>query len=253
MSAQDMSLLLDDPMSVDGGMQDMQVIDGLGGMEVLGAMDGMGSMGSAMALDDVDLFGDPVMDDTLAVLPPRARKHLRQRLDELRTRGCCQGIAWSRQGTIASIAKDAMSIELRSIQCNPHTTEWELSKPASWSPSSPLPANPPTPVSLPSSGAPFVHLAWAPTLTPDLAVLDAHGRITVLGFSLTNNQPYPVRRWETDVVDDLHAVVGCYWLPLGTAQNKQVSHASFSTLWPCTPNIRADRFARVISAMARPS
>jgi mediator of RNA polymerase II transcription subunit 16 len=235
-----MSLLLDDPMSVDGGMQDIQAIQDLGGMEVLGAMEGMAGMESAMALDDVDLFGDPVLEDTLAAMPPRTRKRLRQRLDELRTRGCSQGIAWSRQGTIASIARDAMSIDLRSVQCNPDTAEWELSEPASWSPSSRPPANPSTAASLPSSSAPFVHLAWAPTLTPDLAVLDAHGRNTVLSFSLANNQPYPVRRWETDVVDDLHAVVGCYWLPLGTAQNKQVRHASLfpqsGRLGPRAPN-----------------
>ncbi|KAK4128203.1 hypothetical protein N657DRAFT_638626 [Parathielavia appendiculata] len=219
MSAQDMSLLMEDhAMSVDGDIGNLDVMQGLDGMEVMGAMDGMESMGSAMALDDVDLFGDPVMDDPLGgplgAPSPRSfpSKHLQQRLDDLRTRGCCQTIAWSRQGTIASVAKDAMSIDLRFIRCNPDTTEWELSEPASWSPS--------------SSAAPFVHLAWSPSVSPELAVLDAHGRITVLGFSIANNQPYPARRWESDVVDDLHAIVGCYWLPLGMAQNKPfyVSH-----------------------------
>jgi mediator of RNA polymerase II transcription subunit 16 len=60
-------------------------------------------------------------------------------------------------------------------------------------------------------------------MSPDLAVIDALGRLTLLGFSIANNQPYPVRRWETDVVDDLHAVVGCYWLPTGMAPSKQAS------------------------------
>ncbi|KAK4044534.1 hypothetical protein C8A01DRAFT_31320 [Parachaetomium inaequale] len=231
MSADDMALLLEgDPMNVDGAMQGLQGIQdmqGIQGMEGMEGMDGMGSMGGAMALDEVDLFGDPVMDDALAGLPPPPlpSKKLQQRLDELRTHGCCQGIAWSRQGTIASIAKDAMSIDLRFIRCNPDTTDWELSEPSSWSPPSPAaspPApNPPTPISLASTSAPFVHLAWSPTMSPDLAVIDALGRLTLLGFSIANNQPYPVRRWETDVVDDLHAVVGCYWLPPGMAPNKQ--------------------------------
>lgn len=73
MSGHEMPLLA---MSVDGGMH--HVMDG------------------AMALDDVDLFGDPVMDNALgnAGIDLRTRppptKQLQQRLDELRTRGCCQ-------------------------------------------------------------------------------------------------------------------------------------------------------------------
>ncbi|KAK4154621.1 hypothetical protein C8A00DRAFT_14256 [Chaetomidium leptoderma] len=226
MSAHEMALLLDgDAMNVDGamqglqGLQGIQGMEGMGGMGTMGGMDGMGGMESAMALDDVDLFGDPVMDDALAGLPPRPlpSKHLQQRLDELRTRGCCQSIAWSRQGTIATISKDAMSVELRYVHCNPDTTEWELSEPTTWSPPSPSPA----PVSPASASAPLVHLAWSPTMNPDLAVVDALGRITILSFHITINQTYPVRRCETDVADDLHAIVGCYWLPVGMPQNKQ--------------------------------
>ncbi|KAH6650006.1 mediator complex, subunit Med16 [Chaetomium tenue] len=196
-------------------------------MEGMEGMEGLGSMGSAMALEEVDLFGDPVMDDALAGLPPRplVSKSLLQRLDDLRVRGCCQGIAWSRQGTIATIAKDAMSVELRFIRSHPDTTEWGLSEPSSWSPPSPTVSppvpNPPASISLASSSAPFVHLAWSPTMSPDLAVIDALGRLTILSFSIANNQPYPARRWETDAADDLHAVVGCYWLPQGMASNKQ--------------------------------
>ena len=245
MSAHEMALLLDeDLMSVDGSIQGIQGIDGMGGMEGIEGMEGMegmgalGTMASAMALDDVDLFGDPVIDGALAVLPPRPLPSmpLQQRLDELRARGCCQAIAWSRQGTIASISKDAMSVELRSLRCNPDTTDWELSEPAIWSPPSPTPlppsANPPAPVPLASAVAPFVHLAWSPTMNPDLAVVDALGRITILSFHITVNQTYPVRRWDTDVVDDLHAVVGCYWLPLGMPPNKQARPSSHPTCLP---------------------
>jgi len=243
MSAQEMALLTEgDPMNVDGAIQGMNVMEGMdmggmGGMEGMEGMGGMGEIGEmggmegiTMGLDEVDLFGDPVMDNALAGLPPRPlpNKQLQLRLEELRTRGCCQGIAWSRHGTIASIARDGTSIDLRFIRCNPHAAEWELSEPTSWSPpSGPSPSppapNPPTPVSAASCSTPFVHLAWAPTPNPDLAVVDALGRITLLSFHITINQTYPVRRWETDVVDDLQQIVGCYWLPTALAPNKQAS------------------------------
>ncbi|KAL2158526.1 hypothetical protein VTH06DRAFT_4293 [Thermothelomyces fergusii] len=164
------------------GMEGMEGVEGMGGMNGMDGMDGMDGMGGAMALDEVDLFGDP----------------------------------------------DGMSIDLRFIRCNPDTTEWELSEPSSWSP--PLPSasapglaaapNPPNPISPASAGAPFVHLAWSPTMSPELAAFDALGRLTLLNFSISSNQPYS-RRWEADVADDLHAVVGCYWLPPAMPQNKQ--------------------------------
>ncbi|KAL2199805.1 mediator complex, subunit Med16 [Corynascus similis CBS 632.67] len=206
-------------------------------------MDDMDGMGGTMALDEVDLFGDPVMDSALAGLPsrPLPSKALLQRLDEMRTRGCCQTIAWSRQGTIASISKDAMSIDLRFIRCNPDTAEWELSEPSSWSPPSPPAPNPPTTISLASTSAPFVHLAWSPTVVPELAVLDAMGRLTLLSFSISSNQPYTTRRWEADAADDLHAVVGCYWLPPGMAPNKQAEYKyeyqAYPASGPWHPNL----------------
>ncbi|KAK0633513.1 mediator complex, subunit Med16 [Immersiella caudata] len=150
-----------------------------------------------MGLDEVDLFGDPV------ITRPPPSKQLRMRVDELRTRGCCQAIAWSRQGTIASISKDADSIDLRFLRCHSDTGAWDLSEPT--------PCSVLTPV---QSGVPIVHLAWAPTSSPELAVIDAAGRISILSFSITLNRPYSTRKWDVDVVDDLHAVVGCYWLPL---------------------------------------
>lgn len=223
MASHDMPLLLDgDAMNVDSGMQGIR---------------GMQSMESAMALDEVDLFGDPVMNNALAGLParPPTSRPLQQRLDELRTRGCCQGIAWSRQGTIAAISKDGMSISLRFIRCSPDDGDWAMSDPSPSSTVSQGPSPAPHPssssgLSLASAGAPFVHLAWAPTTTPDLAVIDALGRLTILTFSITLNRGYLARRWDADPVDDLHAIVGCYWLPLGVHPSRQASDAS-----PCLP------------------
>ncbi|GAB1311111.1 Mediator of RNA polymerase II transcription subunit 16 [Madurella fahalii] len=226
MATHDMSLLLDgDAMNVDAGMPGIQGIQGMRGID------------SAMALDEVDLFGDPVMDSALASLParPPPSKPLQQRLDELRTRGCCQGIAWSRQGTIAAISKDAMSIDLRFIRCNPDDGDWDMSEPSPWSAVSQGPSPGPTPssssLSLASAGAPFVHLAWSPTTTPDLAVIDALGRLTILTFSITLNRGYLARRWDADPVDDLHAIVGCYWLPLGVHPSRQLHGIHGPAIW----------------------
>lgn len=63
-------------------------------------------------------------------------------------------------------------------------------------------------------GCPIVHLAWAPTQSPELAVIDSVGRIFILTFSITLNRSYVARKWDNDAADDLNAVVGCYWLPI---------------------------------------
>ncbi|KAM7209300.1 mediator of RNA polymerase II transcription subunit 16 [Naviculisporaceae sp. PSN 640] len=189
-------LLLDSAMSVDG---DMHVMD------------------NAMGLDHVDLFGDPVMDNPLdnpLDLPsrPLPSKQLRQRLEELRTRGCCQGIAWSRQGTIASISKDGRSIDLRFLHSRPDNGAWELSEPYSCSNA----LSPPAGL--------IAHLAWGVTSSPDLAVIDTVGRISILSFSITLNRCYAVKKWDADHVDDLQAVVGCYWLPLAMNPTRNYIH-----------------------------
>lgn len=228
MSAHEMALFMDgDAMNVDGASQGVHGMQGMQDIHVQ-TMQGIGAMGSAMALDEVDLFGDPVMDNTLTGLPPRPlpSKLLLQRLDELRAGGCCQAIAWSRQGTIANIAKDGMSIELRFLRCNPDTCEWELSEPSSWSPAAPSPPtaapNSDTPAPTAPATAPFVHLAWGPAFAhTELAAFDSLGRVTLLSFASHLNRPYTVRRWDTDAVGDLHAVAGCYWLPIGGPSNKQ--------------------------------
>lgn len=227
MSTHEMALLLEgDPMNVDRDMQGMQAIAGISGIQ------GLQSMENAIGLDGVDLFGDPVMDTALGSLParPAPSRQLERRLDELRTRGCCQAIAWSRQGTIAAIAKDAMSVDLRFLRCSPDNGDWELSRHSPWaavslSPSPPA-LSPFSPISLASAGAPFVHLAWSPASSPDLAAIDALGRVTIFSFSICLNRPYFSRKWDADLVDDLHAVVGCYWLPLALQPNKQASSPS---------------------------
>lgn len=151
-----------------------------------------------MDLDDVDdLFGDAPL--ALPTRPPS--KRLLQRLDELRSRGSCQGIAWGKCGTIASIAPDGKSLELRYIRADPKDATWGLSEPTPCKPWQNL------------IGGPIVHLSWSPTSTSsELAVIDAVGRVLILNFSTNLNRPVIVRRWDADPIDDIHAIVGTLWL-----------------------------------------
>ncbi|KAK8126437.1 uncharacterized protein PG998_002196 [Apiospora kogelbergensis] len=137
--------------------------------------------GAEMQVDlgDVDdLFGDSVPLN-LQTRPPT--KRLLLRLDELRSRGSCQGLAWSKSGTIASIAPDGQSLDLRYIRAHPKDATWGLSEPTR-------------------------------CVTSELAVIDAAGRVLILNFNSNLNKMHPSRKWDADPVDDLHAIVGTYWM-----------------------------------------
>ncbi|KIH87170.1 mediator of RNA polymerase II transcription subunit 16, fungi type [Sporothrix brasiliensis 5110] len=193
--AEDIPLILDDAMSGIAGMSgDVPV--GLGDVDV----------------DDVDLFGGPVDLSLPSHRPPS--KQLQLRIDEQRIRGCNQRIAWSKQGTIASIGADGQSIELRYLRTDAEDASWALSEATSYAQFSS--SNTQTTF----AGGPIVHLAWAATGHSELAVIDSVGRVSILAFSTSLNKPFALRSWEADPVDDLHAVVGCYWLPIVPA-NKQ--------------------------------
>ncbi|KAI1817793.1 RNA polymerase II mediator complex subunit Sin4 [Poronia punctata] len=148
-------------------------------------------------LDGVDdLFGDNV-PLSLPSHPPSRR--LRRRLDELRNRGCCRRLAWSKGGTIASITADGQSLDLRHLRADPKDATWGLSEPRLTAPWSNL------------NGGPIVHLSWGPA-NSELAVIDAVGRVLLLMFNTDLNRPAVSRRWDNDAVDDLHSIVGTYWL-----------------------------------------
>ncbi|KAI3396673.1 hypothetical protein diail_11781 [Diaporthe ilicicola] len=169
--------------------------------------DHMGPLGAAMPSMDDDLFGDEVLP--LTTRPPS--KQLQQRVDEMRSRGCCRSISCSKLGTIASISPDGTHINLQCARASPSDASWELSEPYPCSIFSPT---------LP--GGPIVHLAWAPTPIPELAVIDAYGRVCLLSFHIGLNRASIItRKWDTDTPDDLYSVVGCYWLPLLTSPNRQ--------------------------------
>ncbi|KAH8201562.1 hypothetical protein TruAng_004254 [Truncatella angustata] len=119
-----------------------------------------------------DLFGDGGMN-----LQTRPGKRLLQRINDLRNRGSCQGLAWSKSGTLASIAPDGRSLELRYIRAHPKDAVWGLSEPTIYVPEGDL------------IGGPIMHLSWAPTQTSDLAIIDATGRVAIVNFSININRP----------------------------------------------------------------
>ncbi|KAG7125023.1 Mediator of RNA polymerase II transcription subunit 16 like protein [Verticillium longisporum] len=162
-------------------------------------------------LDVDDLFGDGVNLTLPNVRGPS--RQLAQRVDEMRTRGCAQGIAWSKSGTIASISPDGRSVQVRYLRADPKTGGWGLSEPTTVDA---ITASPSTPI---------VHLAWAATISNELAVIDAAGRVAILAFSVSLNRPFLTRKWDADHVDDLHAIAGCFWLPLASQhKNYHVFH-----------------------------
>ncbi|EGX89926.1 RNA polymerase II Mediator complex subunit Sin4 [Cordyceps militaris CM01] len=146
-----------------------------------------------------DLFGDEV---PLSIPPKTQGRHLYQRLDELRNRGCCQTVAWSRAGNIASISPDGMNLELRMLRAHPSNGVWNLSEPTT------------TDLVKGSVVNPLVHLEWSPTTAPDLAVFDSVGRVMIMNFPVSLNNAYVNRKWDADTVDDMNVVVGCHWLPV---------------------------------------
>lgn len=91
---------------------------------------------------------------------------------------------------------------LQNLRCHPEDGTWALSEPSE------------TPqLTSDLDGGFLKHLSWSPSGS-ELAVIDASGRITILGLSSTINKPTLSRNAGVDAADDLHAVVGCYWLNL---------------------------------------
>jgi mediator of RNA polymerase II transcription subunit 16 len=111
-------------------------------------------------------------------------------------------IAWSKWGSIASITPDGAVLEFRNLRCSPEDGTWALSEPTK---TPPLTSN--------SDGGPLKHICWSPTGS-ELAVIDAVGRVTILSIFSSLNKPTLSRHCQVDSADDLHGVVGCYWLNL---------------------------------------
>jgi mediator of RNA polymerase II transcription subunit 16 len=113
-----------------------------------------------------------------------------------------RAIAWSKWGSIAAIASNGAALELRNLRCHPENGTWALSEPTT------------TPnFSAAQDGGPLKHLSWSPTGS-DLAAIDAAGRVTILAVFSSLNKPSLSRTCQLDPADDLHGIVGSYWLNL---------------------------------------
>ncbi|CAI7568178.1 unnamed protein product [Penicillium bialowiezense] len=146
-----------------------------------------------------DLFGEP---NSLELGLPSASpiKGLAQCLDEMRLLGCCQKIAWSRLGCIASISPDGLRVIVRYLQCRPSDGKWVLGE------ESPL-----APVMEAHNGNQLAHLLWNETGS-DLAVVDCSGRISIYSISIALNSITGLRQAAFDSGDDGSQVVGMMWL-----------------------------------------
>lgn len=120
-----------------------------------------------------------------------------------------RGIAWSKWGSIASITSNGATLELRNLRCNPDDGSWALSEPTL---TPPLTNN--------MDGGPLRHLCWSPTGS-ELAVIDTAGRVTILAIFSSLNKPSLSRTCQIDPSDDLHRVVGCYWLNMAPFPNNR--------------------------------
>lgn len=117
---------------------------------------------------------------------------------------------------------------MRHLCCDPSNGTWALSEATVTSSSNPAP-----------EGGPLRHVSWSPTGS-DLAVIDSVGRVTIMSIFSTLNKSSLHRPSQMDPVDDLHRVVGNFWLhiaPYG-GSNRPVSTISLSgsMLLKCSQN-----------------
>lgn len=55
-------------------------------------------------------------------------------------------------------------------------------------------------------------------------MIDAFGRVCFVNLAVhANKAAYISRKWDSDAQDDLHSIVGCFWLPIHVGSNKMVS------------------------------
>ncbi|OJD37608.1 mediator of rna polymerase ii transcription subunit 16 [Diplodia corticola] len=153
----------------------------------------------------MDLFNEAEQLPIAVQTPPV--KRLAQRLDELGESGCCQKIAWSKSGCVASITRDGRGVNLRAFQRNPVDGKWILGDEA--------------PLHIPSvhEEFPLVHVAWG-HLGVDLAVVDAAGRILVYTAAQAADRMKLSREPFSDHESESNALVGLHWLPVAPQQVK---------------------------------
>ncbi|KAI9885287.1 MAG: hypothetical protein M1823_002914 [Watsoniomyces obsoletus] len=150
-------------------------------------------------LDIDELFAD---DGALSLPQVPPVKGLAQRIEELRTIGCCQKVAWSKLGCLAIISPDGRKVNVRNLQCSPDDGKWRLNRERLA-----FQAN------SAHEGHQLCHLAWNHS-GAELAVVDVLGRIRIFQIVVAVNRLLASRPHDNlhHQEDDLGAVVGIVWL-----------------------------------------
>ncbi|KAI9041628.1 mediator of RNA polymerase II transcription subunit 16 [Aspergillus affinis] len=169
-----------------------------------------------------DLFGEPASLE-LGLPSSTSIKGLAQRLDELRLSGCCQKIAWSRQGCIAYITHDTLGVNLRHLECRPSDGKWILSE------DTPL-----SPVTEAHDRHPLVHLSWN-EVGSELAVADSSGRVSIYNIAIALNNLSGQRHAHFDPDDDGGQIVGMMWLNIQRSVHAFNQAAKVQGRWAYSP------------------
>ncbi|KAE8150072.1 mediator complex, subunit Med16 [Aspergillus avenaceus] len=173
-----------------------------------------------------DLFGESAsLELGLPSTTPSstATKGLAQRLDEMHLLGCCQKIAWSKQGCIAYISQDTLRVNLRHLECRPSDGKWVLSD------DTPL-----QPVAEAHGGHPLVHLCWN-EIGSELAVVDSSGRVSIYNIAISLNTLAGQRQAAFDTVDDGSQIVGMMWLNVNRSVHAFNQAAKVQGRWAYSP------------------
>lgn len=173
-------------------------------------------MDAGYSMDVDDLFGDAenvVALQNITAIPPL--KGLSRRLDGLASRGCCQRIAWSKNGCVAYITPDGYSVKLRVFSRDASTSKWDLGKDVL--------------LDLPSGRDvfPFVHLAWS-HLGNDLVVVDEAGHVMSFTCAMALDRLNFRRAELAHPESEADSVVGMHWLALLPYEQK--NHIAWSAI-----------------------
>lgn len=110
-------------------------------------------------------------------------------------------IAWSKNGTVASITQEGYGVLLKIHSRNPTTGKWELGKETS--------------LDIPSGHDefPFVHLSWS-HLGNDLAVMNSAGHVMIFSCAMLLDRMTLTRTNQAQSEADMDPVVGMHWLAM---------------------------------------
>ncbi|KAH3952700.1 mediator of RNA polymerase II transcription subunit 16 [Parastagonospora nodorum] len=158
-------------------------------------------MDATYNMDVDDLFGDSENVTLQAINVASPVKGLSKRIDELGASGCCQKIAWSKNGCVAYISPDGYTANLKVFSRDTETGKWDLRKDV--------------PLDVPQGREqfPFVHLSWS-HLGNDLALMDAAGRVMVFSCAMALDRMQFIRAELAHPEAEVDGVVGMHWLAI---------------------------------------